>query len=79
MREVLIQKKFGISRYHYYFSSLSLLEKFPISSTSIIKKDNILSRNANLPLELVLQTALPTPRNTDLPSLVTVFPTFRKV
>ena len=64
MLEELPQKKFGIgSRYHYYFNSLSLLEKFPISATSIIKKDNILSRNANWPVEAVLQTALLTPRN----------------
>ncbi len=34
--------------------------KFPISSTSIIKKDSILSRNSDLPVESVLQTALPT-------------------
>ena len=75
----LLQKKFGIGSRNYYFNSLSLLEKFPISSTSIIKKDNILSRNANLPVESVLQTALPTPRITGLPSLVVVFPTCRKV
>jgi hypothetical protein len=37
------------------------------------------ARNANLPVESVLQTALPTPRNTGLPSLVVVFPTCRKV
>src|SRR6476469_8760669 len=74
-----LQKIFGIVAVHHYFNSLSLLEKFPSSSTSIIKKDNILSRNANLPVESVLQTALPTPRNTGLPFFVVVFPTCRKV
>ena len=74
-----LQKKFGIVAVHDYFNSLSLLEKFPISSTSRIKKDSILSRNANLPVESVLQTALPTPRNTGLPFFVVVFPTCRKV
>jgi hypothetical protein len=52
------RKNLGLVVVHYYFNSLSLLEKFPISSTSIIKKDNILSRNANLPVESVLQIAL---------------------
>ena len=60
----------------YYFNSLSLLEKFPVSSTSTIKKDNILSRNANLPIESVLHTVQPS--NTGLPSSV-VFPTAKKV
>ena len=61
---------------HYYFNSLSLLEKFPVSSISVVTKENILSRNANLPVEFVIQIAQP--RNTCLPSSI-VFPPCRKV
>jgi hypothetical protein len=56
----------------FYFNSRSILKKFPVASTSILKKDITLLRKANLPLESVLYIAEPS--SIGLPSLVT-FPT----